>query len=192
MRVIVFDIETANLFSDISSGDPADLTLALVAIHDSETDEYSSYVESELPRLWKIIERADMLVGYNSDHFDIPLLNKYYPGDLTRIKSLDLMKEVQAVVGRRLKLDSIAEGTLGQKKIGHGLDSIKWWRAGEVEKVRKYCLKDVELTKRVYEHALEKGLLKYKDLGKTREVKIDTSRWLVPEDKPAQTFTLGF
>ena len=86
--------------SDIGSNDPADLTIALVAIHDSETDSYSSYLEHELPELWKVLERTDILVGYNSDHFDIPLLNKYYPGDLTGIKSLDLMHEVYlAMVG---------------------------------------------------------------------------------------------
>jgi hypothetical protein len=71
MRTIVFDIETANQFSDISSGDPADLTLAIVCIHDSLTDAYDSFTVEELPRLWKVLEQADVLVGYNSDHFDI-------------------------------------------------------------------------------------------------------------------------
>jgi len=191
MRTVVFDIETANWMSDTGSGNPADLTIALVAIHDSETDTYSSYLEPELPALWKILERTDMLVGYNSDHFDIPLLNKYYPGDLTRIKSLDLMKEVQVVVGRRLKLDTIAEATLGQKKIADGMQSLKWWRAGEIEKVREYCIKDVELTKRVFDYALEKGSIKYQELGKPREVKLDTSKWLAAGGG-AMTFTLGF
>src|SRR3989344_4685767 len=116
MRVVTFDIETANWMSDIGSSDPADLTIALVCIHDSETDTYSSYLEPELPQMWNILERTDVLVGYNSNHFDIPLLNKYYPGDLTRIKSLDIMQEIYSVVGRRLKLDAIAEGTLGDRK----------------------------------------------------------------------------
>jgi len=102
MRTIVFDIETANWMSDIGSSNPADLTIALVGIHDSETDSYQSFLEHELPQLWKILEQADMLVGYNSDHFDIPLLNKYYPGELSSIKSLDIMREVYETLGRRL------------------------------------------------------------------------------------------
>ena len=191
MRIVTFDIETANWMSDIGSSDPADLTIAIVAIHDSETGAYSSYLEPELPALWKILERTDMLVGYNSDHFDIPLLNKYYPGDLTRIKSLDLMKEVYGVLGRRLKLDTIAEATLGQKKIADGMQSLKWWRAGEVDKVREYCIKDVELTKRVFDYALEKGSIKYQELGREREVKLDTSKWLAAGGG-AMTYTLGF
>jgi len=192
MRVVTFDIETANWLSDTGTNDPADLTIAIVCIHDSETDTYSSYLESELPQLWPILERTDVLVGYNSDHFDIPLLNKYYPGDLTRIKSIDIMKEVQSVLGRRLKLDMIAEGTVGQKKLdGKNGQSIIWWRNGEVEKVREYCIKDVELTKKIFDYALKNNALKYKELSKTHEIKLDTSKWLTAESIP-MTFTLGF
>lgn len=191
MRVVTFDIETADWIGENGSSEPKDLTIALVGVHDSETGEYSSYLEHELPSLWPLLERTDILVGYNSDHFDIPLLNKYYPGDLTRIKSLDLMQEVYEALGRRLRLDAIAEGTLGEKKSGHGGKSIEWWRAGEIEKVRSYCLKDVELTRKLYEQALSKGSLKYKELGQVREVKLDTSKWLEPKSG-AMTFSLGF
>jgi len=190
MRIVTFDIETANWMSDTGTGDPADLQLALVCVHDSETDAYSCYLEPELQNLWPILERSDILVGYNSDHFDVPLLNKYYPGDLTRLKSIDLMKEVYAVVGRRLKLDSLAEATLGERKSASGAQSLQWWRAGEVEKVRAYCLKDVEITKKLFDIALQKGVLKYKELGRDREVKLDTKNWLTPKAS-AMTFTLG-
>jgi len=191
MRIVTFDIETANWMSDVGTSNPTDLTIALVCIHDSETGEYKSFLEPELPQLWKILENIDLLVGYNSDHFDIPLLNKYYPGDLTRIKSLDIMKEVQRVVGRRLRLDAIADGTLDKKKSGDGAQSIKWWRAGEVDKVRQYCLKDVEITREIFDYALKNGNVKYRELGRVHEVKLDTSKWLTC-NKKALTHTLGF
>ena len=191
MRTVVFDIETANWMSDTGTNDPADLSIALVGIHDSKTNGYQSFLEHELPQLWKILEETDVLVGYNSDHFDIPLLNKYYPGNLAHIKSLDLMKEVYKVLGRRLKLDAIAEGTLGKKKIADGIQSLRWWKAGEIDKVREYCLKDVELTKQIFEYALEHGNIKYRDLGKLREIKLNTSQWLLGNSRPL-THTLGF
>jgi DEAD/DEAH box helicase domain-containing protein len=118
-------------------------------------------------------------------------LNKYYPGDLAQMRSLDLMQEVHRSLGRRLKLDTIAEATLGEKKSADGAQSLKWWRQGEVEKVRRYCLKDVELTKRIYDHALKNSALKYRDLGILREVKLDTSGWLIGDTKP-MTFSMGF
>ncbi len=191
MRTVVFDIETANWMSDIGSNDPADLTIAVVGIHDSETDLYSCYLENELPQLWNILERTDLLVGYNSDHFDIPLLNKYYPGDLTHIRSLDILQEIHQSLGRRIKLDTISEATLGEQKSADGLQSLKWWKLGEIEKVKQYCQKDVELTKRIFDYALKNNTLKYRDLGILKEIKLNTSKWLVGDAKP-MTFTLGF
>jgi DEAD/DEAH box helicase domain-containing protein len=189
MRVVTFDIETANWMQEAGSFD--NLIIAIVGVHDSATGEYTSYLEHELPQLWKILEGTDMLVGFNSDHFDIPLLNKYYPGELGSIKSLDLLKEVHGSLGRRIKLDSIAEATLGVNKTASGSQSLQWWRDGEVEKVRSYCLKDVEITRKIFDYALKNGALKYKELGKKRDIKLDTTRWLEPASK-SLTFTLGF
>ena len=177
MKKIVFDIETKNIFSDVGENDPALLDISIVGIYDSATDSYSSYLENELKNLWPIIEKADMLIGYNSDHFDIPLLNKYYPGDLTKIKSLDILKEIKDSIGRRMKLDQVSEGTLGIKKIGFGLQAISWWKNGEIDKIRNYCLDDVKITKKLYEYALKNNELKYKEGGKIMTIKLDTKSW---------------
>lgn len=190
MRKIVFDIETKNIFQDVGSNDPADLDLSVICIYDSATDSYSNYLEKDLKNLWPIIESADMLIGFNSDHFDIPLLNKYYHGDLSKIKSLDILKEVHAALGHRVKLDNIAEATLGKNKSGHGLEAITWWKNGEIEKLIKYCTDDVKITKEIYEYALKNGKLKYKDAGAIKEIILDTSHW----EKPAgnsMNFSLG-
>ena len=141
MRKIIFDCETSNIFTDVGSSDAADLDLSVVCIYDSETDKYSSFFQEELKDLWPIFEKADILIGYNSDHFDIPLLNKYYSGDLTKIKSLDLLKEIKGSLGRRLKLDTIAEATLGTNKSGNGLEAVTWWKQGEKEKVKSTSFK---------------------------------------------------
>ncbi|MBV9159105.1 MAG: ribonuclease H-like domain-containing protein [Candidatus Kaiserbacteria bacterium] len=191
MRVVTFDIESATWLGEEGMSDVTDLSIAIVCIHDSETDRYSSYLESELPKLWPILERTDILVGYNSNHFDIPLLNKYYPGDLTKIKSLDLLVEIKNSLGRSLRLDAIADGTLGVKKIGSGAQSLQWWRAGEIDKVRDYCMKDVELTKKLFDYCLAKNSIKYKELGKTQEVKLNTASWLTPASA-SMTFSMGF
>jgi len=191
MRKITFDLETKNFFQDVGSNDPADLDISVVCIHDSLTDEYSSYLEKDFNKLWPIIEQADMLITWNGDHFDIPLLNKYYPGDLSKIKSLDLMKEVQNVLGRRLKLDTVGEATLGKNKTGHGSDAITWWRDGEIDKLISYCTEDVRLTKGLYDYAVANKILKFKELGSIKEVKLDISKWEIPESS-AMTFTLPF
>ncbi len=191
MRVITLDIETKNLFQDVGSNDPTDLDISVICIHDSETGQFSSYLEADFYKLWPILEKADSFVTWNGDHFDIPLLNKYYPGDLSKIKSVDLMREVQLVLGRRLKLDTVGEATLQRNKSGHGLQAIEWWRNGEIEKIVKYCIEDVRLTRDLYDYAINNKHLKYKDLGGIKNVKLDTSTWQEKVEH-AMTFTLPF
>lgn len=191
MRKIIFDIETRNLFADVGKNDPSLLDIALVAIYDSETDCYSTYLQEELSALWPIVESADMLIGFNSDHFDIPLLNKYYPGDLSKIKSLDILKEIRNAHGRRMRLDQLAEGTLGKNKTGKGLDSIAWWKAGDIDKIRSYCTEDVKLTRELYEYARTHNKLIYKEGGALNEIQLDTSLWEEPSLHKL-TFSLPF
>ena len=191
MRKITFDIETKNFFEDVGSNDPADLDISVVCIHDSETDQYSSFLEADFNKLWPILETADILITWNGDHFDIPLLNSYYPGDLTKIKSVDLMREVRDKLGRRLKLDTVAGATIGANKSGGGADAVTWWNNGEVDKVIKYCIDDVRLTKELYDFAMKNSLLKYMDAGILKEIKLDTSTWETPQAS-MMTFTLPF
>jgi DEAD/DEAH box helicase domain-containing protein len=189
MRRITFDIETIGDFR--TNGDFSNLEISIVGVHDSETDTYSSYLKEEFPKLWPLLESADMLIGYNSDHFDIPILNRYYSGDLTKIKSLDLMKEIKDVLGRRLRLDSVAEATLGKGKLAHGLDAVKWWAEGKIDKIREYCLDDVRITKELYDYARKNNALKYKDFEGNREIKLNTSKW-EEINGGAMTHTLPF
>lgn len=191
MRKIVFDIETSNIFSEVGSGDPRDLDIAVVGIYDSETDSYRAFFQDELKDLWPILERADMLIGYYSENFDLPLLNKYYPGDLSKIRQLDILKEIRKQYGRGMKLDQLAEGTLKKKKSGHGLQATIWWKQGEREKVRNYCLDDVKITKEIYDYATTNQKLLFKEGHELKEIKLDTSEWESPTENK-MTFSLPF
>lgn len=191
MRTIVFDIETQNTFDEVGSSDPADLDISCVCIWDSKTDEYLSYKEDELDKLWPILEDTDCIVGYNSLHFDLPLLNKYYLGDLSKIKHIDLMKEIQEVIGRRIKLDDVASATVGSEKSADGLQAVLWWKQGKIDDIIKYCIQDVKVTKAVYDHALEEGHVMYPNKGKKEEIKLDTSNWCEVESEGGLTMGLG-
>lgn len=190
MRKVFFDIETDGLI--VTDGAKQIMpNIYVVSIFDSENEKYSSYEVDDLKNLWPIIEKADLLIGFNSVGFDTPVLNKYYSGDLSKIPSLDLLEEVRKSLGRRVKLDSIAEATLGRKKIGHGLEAMSWWKQGLKDKVKAYCEEDVKITKDVYDYALKNGHLKYKDrdTGQIKEIKLDTSKW-EKQEAAAITHTL--
>ncbi len=191
MRYVVFDLETQNTFADVESNDPRDLSISVGCVYDSETDTYTTVAHDELNKLWPVIEQADVLVGYNSDHFDIPLLNKYYPGDLSKIKSIDIMASIRESLGKRLKLDSVAQATIGAKKMGNGLMAIKWWREGDIASIKKYCKQDVKVTKELFEYALANQKIFYKDGTKKREVLLNTANWVAEKDN-SMTFSLPF
>ena len=191
MRAITFDIESISDSMVRGHVDVDEQELTVVAIHDSETGEFSSYFREELHKLWPILERADMLIGFNSDSFDIPLLNRYYPGNLSHLRSLDLLTEVQKVLGRRIRLQSLADATLGKGKSADGLKASEWWKEGKKEKVREYCIEDVRITRKLYDYALTHGVLKYKDLRTIRDIKLDTSLWTKESaGAPAMTHAL--
>jgi DEAD/DEAH box helicase domain-containing protein len=191
VRYIVFDLETQNTFSEAGSNNPADLDISVGCVYDSGTNEYTVVDITELNILWPIIEQAEALVGYNSNHFDIPLLNKYYPGDLTHIKSIDLLEDIRISLGRRLKLDDVAQATLGAKKSGHGLQAIKWWREGDITSIKKYCKQDVKITKDLFEYARDNKKVVFKDGARKRDIPLDTSGW-IPHEELAMTHSLPF
>jgi len=191
MRYIIFDLETQNTFQDVGSTDSTALDISVGTFYDSETEKYLTVTIDELQTVWPLLEKADALVGYNSNHFDIPLLNKYYPGDLAQIKSIDILEEIKKSLGRRLRLDSVAEATVGAKKSGHGLQAVRWWREGKIEEIKKYCEQDVKVTKKVFDYALKHGHVKFKDGSRKREIPLDTSTWGIKEEA-AMTHSLLF
>lgn len=192
MRFVVFDIETKNFFQDVGKRDPALLDIAVICTYNSITNKYESFLEEDLPKLWPMLEKTDAIIGYNSNHFDIPLLNKYYDGDLTNKKSIDLMRTIQNSLGRRIGLNAVAEATLEVGKSAHGLQATEWWKQGEIQKVIDYCIDDVKLTRSLYEHMRDNNFIKYKDLsGKIIKIDIDTKDWDEYEDS-GMTHSLQF
>ncbi len=177
MKKIVLDIETKNTFQEVGSREPAALDLSLVVIYDYERDVYEGFWEADLPRLWPLLEAADLLIGYNLKHFDLPILNKYYAGDLSRQPVLDILEEIKNSLGKRLALDLVADGTLGQGKLTHGLQAVAWWREGQLEKILEYCREDVRLTKELYDYARTNNHLKYKVFDEVKVFPLDATGW---------------
>lgn len=162
-REVVLDIETQNTFQDVGAYNPALLKVSLVGCYFYETDTFEAFLEPDLPKLWPRLERADRVIGYNLFGFDYPCLQTYYTGDFRKIPTIDLMVEIEKRIGFRVKLDDVAIATLGVGKSGHGLQAVEFWKKGEIDQLRDYCLQDVRVTRDVYDHALSKQEVCYTD-----------------------------
>src|SRR5205814_181263 len=101
-----------------------------------------------------------LVVGYNIKGFDIPVLEKYGFPVYEELDCFDIMLDVHNVSGWRfVKLEKIATATLGAGKSADGLMAVEWWKQGEVAKIIEYCLKDVEVTRDVFLHGINKGFV---------------------------------
>lgn len=191
MNEIVLDIETSNTFADVGKYDPALLSVSLVGIYSYATDKYESFLEPELPKLWRLLEAADRIIGYNLIGFDYPVLNRYYPGNLLTFPTLDIMAVLEKKIGFRVKLDDVAQATVGVAKSGNGLMAVEYFRRGEIDKLREYCLQDVKVTKEVYDAGLKNKKINYTDrLGKL--VKVDIDFELNKQNSQPVSLTLPF
>ncbi|HWU40382.1 MAG TPA: hypothetical protein VN203_22265, partial [Candidatus Acidoferrum sp.] len=74
-----------------------------------------------------------------------------------------ILEQVHASLGFRLSLGHLAQETLGTPKLADGLQSLAWWKAGEVGKIIEYCKADVELTRRLFMFGRTNGYLLYRD-----------------------------
>jgi DEAD/DEAH box helicase domain-containing protein len=120
--------------------------------------------------------KADLVVGFNVINFDYEVLSRYTVLDLAHTaRTLDMLVEIEKVLGHRLSLDSVATATLGVGKTGDGLDAIRWWREGRLLEIAEYCCFDVKCTKLVHEHGATHRQLQYVD--KFRNKKSVAVQW---------------
>jgi hypothetical protein len=165
MNIVYFDLETQRTANDVGGWDKkSDMKMSLGVTYSTNLKEYRIYTEKRVNDLVQQLLRADLVVGFNIVNFDYEVLMGYTVLDLPgQLRSLDLLVEVEKTLGNKLRLDNIAQATLGLGKTGDGVDAIKWWREKRLMEVAEYCCFDVKVTQLVHEHGLEHRELFYTD-----------------------------
>ena len=151
---IVFDIETKNSFADVGGRhNLKDLDVSVVGAYSYDKDEYVCFDEHELDKFGEMAKRAGLLVTFNGSGFDIPVMEKYYDFKLAAVPHYDIFQEIYGILGRRIGLGPLAEANLegGEGKSASGMQAIEFYRNGEIEKLKKYCIQDVKVTKDIFE-----------------------------------------
>ncbi len=194
MKQVILDVETIRTFDQVGGYHPEKLGISFVGVIERDGFEGKGreyrYFEKDLPKLWPLLESVDVVVGFNTDGFDFPALQPYYAGKVGDLPSLDLLARIKESVGHRISLNAVAVQTLGAEKLGNGLDAIRYYADGELDKLAEYCMKDVEITRDVYDFGREKGFLKF--LNKWNdlvEAKVDFS--FEVEESGGTQMTLG-
>jgi len=174
---IVFDIETKNSFDDVGGRDHFDkLGVSVVGAYVYGADQYLAFEEYEIPEFEKLLKTAGRVIGFNIHHFDLPVLQPYIGWNLKELSTLDLMDDVERGAGFRISLDNLCTETLGSKKSADGMQAIRWYREGKIEEIKKYCLKDVELTRALYEFGIKNNHVMFFSRDMSNRMKLPV-RW---------------
>ena len=179
---IVLDIETKNLFSDVGGKENlTKLSLSVAGVFSYSDNTFKTFTESEMPLFEDLLRKTNLIIGFNIDHFDLPVLQKYLSVDLGKIPTFDIMNEVVSKMGHRVSLDDLVSNTLGKRKSANGLMAVQYWREGRIDELKKYCLDDVRLTRDLYEHGLKNGEIKFTardaNLPYIKAIKVDWSKY---------------
>lgn len=169
MKQLFLDVETKKTFDEVGGYFPEKLEPSFVGLIERDgfpeepqvVEVRHELFEKDFGRLPGLLESADLIIGFNSTGFDLPALKPFYPGDISKLPQLDLLEVIKHEAGHRISLDAIAKETLGTQKIGHGLDAIAYYQNGEWEKLAKYCMKDVEITRDIYDFGRTHGYIKF-------------------------------
>lgn len=178
MDIVYFDLETQRTANDVGGWDKKhEMGMSLGVTYSSRDNCYEIFGEDRAEHLVKRLQRADLVVGFNHIRFDYDVLMAYTILDLREnLVSLDLLQEVERIAGHRLKLEDIAQATLGVGKTADGLDAIRWWREGKILEIAKYCCFDVKVTRLVHEYGAANKKIFFNDrFGRKNCLEVDWS-----------------
>lgn len=173
MDHIVVDVEIKKTIEETPGGWNSThlLGVSTAVVYEYEADRFRVYGDSDadLDRLRQRLMAADRITTYNGWRFDFPVIwgisrddldvhvevktnavrNGLEPNSddlLRRIwQALHLNPDIWSRDHAGWSLDSVANETLGRKKIGNGADAPKWYQAGKWGQLVNYCIDDVAL-----------------------------------------------
>lgn len=161
---IFLDLETQRLAEEVGGWNYKHrMGLSCAVTLNAQTQEFQNYLEADVPKLIMALQSAGCVVGFNLKNFDYVVLQPYTKVELSRLPTLDLLEHIHSTLGFRLSLDTLGSATLDANKSADGVQAVRWYKAGEMEKLLAYCRQDVLLTQRLYLFGKEHGFLRYWD-----------------------------
>jgi DEAD/DEAH box helicase domain-containing protein len=162
--LIVLDLETQYTADEVGGWSHIrNMRLAVAVTYNPNRDAFRTYLEEDAGLLVRVLREANLVVGYNLLRFDYEVLRRYTNDPLLDLPTVDMLDDIHRALGWRLKLDDVAAATVGERKSADGLQAVRWFRQGQLQKVIDYCQRDVEVTWKVYRFGQENGYVQYRD-----------------------------
>lgn len=170
-NIIIFDAEIKHGTIPLSLRQQADdlkycngwkdyvgMEVSVVCVYDYKFDRFITFEDDDAESLQHLIDSRDIVVGFNSENFDNPLLNTNWGTEIPREKHYDLLQQIWAAAGLSPKyhasthigysLRACCEANflsfpevLGVKEVAAA------WQRGNREAVYEHCRLDVMRTR---------------------------------------------
>lgn len=176
--VIVYDVETKHTFAEVNGPDKyRQLEVSFLGVYSYSQDKFFSFFEQDLSTFERIlVTEQPTIIGFNSLHFDNRVVQPYFRQlNIASLPQVDILDDIYRALGFRLKLESVAQATLGEGKSGSGLDAIRYYREGNLKALAKYCLDDVRITRDIYDYGCRHGYILYSSGGEYQRMPVGWS-----------------
>jgi hypothetical protein len=141
--------------------DFANMGISVIGAFDYTDWLYRVFCRDNWEQFQELVNERDVLVGFNNISFDNHLLraNDFY---IPEKKCIDLLQIIWAAAGLEppynykthsgYGLNAICKANFQEEKTGRGDLAPVQWQRGEIGAVIDYCLHDIRLTKKLYDH----------------------------------------
>jgi len=162
----VWDLESDGLLDTVSK-------IHCIVLRHVETDEVQTYGPDEIKAAMFTLMNAEEVIGHNIIAYDIPALQKVYPGFEVLGKITDTLVLSRLVEANLAEKDGIrhAKDPESFPKKMTGSQSLKAWglRLGDFkddydggwenysQEMLDYCIQDTQVTKVLYEHCMSRS-----------------------------------
>lgn len=158
--------------------------ISVACVYESWTKRYRFYDELTLEGCLEPILEADCLVTYNGLGFDLPCLSGVLGYRVVPFQHFDILNEIWVALGERRYekgwgLGPVSQRTIGLGKLGDGVSAISLYQEGRFAELYTYCLNDVLLTRKLFEHIQLHGQIIGPD-GEPLKLGIPGLQWTTP------------
>jgi DEAD/DEAH box helicase domain-containing protein len=157
--------------------------VSVLCIWDDQAGRPFFYDDHTLSDAASHLESADVVVGFNSAWFDLPLVCNHLDRNVLVKEHLDLFAIIKSALAREGKswkghgLDAVCSATIGRGKTGHGAHAPDLAREGRWAELTNYCLSDVLLTRDLALFIQKNGFILDRDGDK---LALETPDWFKP------------
>jgi len=177
---LIDGVEYCNGWKDL-----AGMGIACVCAYDYVEDRYRTFFKDNMREFNGLLLNRRMIVGFNSVKFDNELLlyDQATSNTSLALRSYDILREIWIALGLDPNvyeetthggygLDDVCKANFFITKSGHGAQAPVDYQRGNYGSLVDYCLNDVRLTKRLFDHILENGyIVNPRDTGRIIRVK---------------------